>query len=176
MMKQERLSDLKYCLLKNNLEATLSFKFNEINFHIITFGCQMNKHDSERICGMLESLGAKLVDNIKDSDVVIYMTCCVREAADVRLYGQASSIKNIPLRKDSPLNKRILAIGGCVGQRDGEELVSQVKNVDIVFGTHNIGHLPLLITQSIEKHKKIIEILDKSDGFPTDLPTHRENF
>lgn len=136
----------------------------------------MNKHDSERICGMLESLGATKVDSIKDSDISIYMTCCVREAADVRLYGQASSIKNVPLRNDSPLDKRIVAIGGCVGQRDGNKLLDIVKNVDVVFGTYNIGNLPNLIFESINNNKKVVETLDRLSGFPTDLPTHREKF
>ena len=153
----------------------MSFKFNDINFYIVTFGCQMNKHDSERICGLLESLGANSVNSMEEADVVVYMTCCVREAADVRLYGQASSIKNVPLRKNSPLNKRICAIGGCVGQRDGQDLIKHVGNVDVVFGTHNIGHLPALIEDAINNNKKSIEILDSSEGFPTDLPTHREN-
>ena len=154
----------------------MPFNFQDINFHIVTFGCQMNKHDSERICGMLESLGATSVSEIKDCDVVIYMTCCVREAADVRLYGQASSIKNIPLRKGSPLKDRVLAIGGCVGQRDADKLKEIVPNVDVVFGTHNIGHLPALIEDAVNQNNKVVEVLEKSEGFPTDLPTHRENF
>lgn len=150
--------------------------FSGINFHIITFGCQMNKHDSERVCGMFESLGATNVDTVEKSDLVVYLTCCVREAADVRLYGQASSIKNVPLRPDSPLKTRIIAIGGCVGQRDGKELINNVKNVSVVFGTHNLGNLPNLVQKAIDTNNHVVEIFDKSAGFPTDLPTHRENF
>ena len=152
----------------------MALNFKDINFHIVTFGCQMNKHDSERICGMLESLGATTVESIDECDIVIYLTCCVREAADVRLYGQASSIKNVPLRKGSPLKNRVLAIGGCIGQRDSDKLKSIVGNVDVVFGTHNIGRLPALLEASIEKSKTVVEVLDESSGFPTDLPTHRE--
>ena len=152
----------------------MALNFKDINFHIVTFGCQMNKHDSERICGMLEALGASAVDSIDECDIVLYLTCCVREAADVRLYGQASSIKNVPLRKGSPLKTRILAIGGCIGQRDSDKLKSIVGNVDVVFGTHNIGHLPALLEDSIEKGKTVVEVLEESSGFPTDLPTHRE--
>lgn len=152
----------------------MALNFKDINFHIVTFGCQMNKHDSERICGLLESLGAAAVNSVDECDIVIYLTCCVREAADVRLYGQASSIKNIPLRKDSPLSNRICAIGGCVGQRDGNDLIDYVGNVDVVFGTHNIGHLPTLLEDAVNNKKKVVEILKSSDGFPTDLPTHRE--
>ena len=59
-----------------------------VTFCVHTFGCQMNKHDSERVVGMLENLGAASVDEIEDADIVVFMTCCVREAADTRLYGQ----------------------------------------------------------------------------------------
>lgn len=86
----------------------------------------MNKHDSERIAGMLESLGMFQVDDIDESDVIIFMTCCVRESADTRLYGHVSSLKNIPLRDGSPLTKRCIAIGGCIGQRDGDKLVEKM--------------------------------------------------
>ena len=149
---------------------------NNINFHIVTFGCQMNKHDSERIYGLLESLGANYIDNINDSDIVIYMTCCVREAADTRLYGQVSSIKNIPLRQNSPINKRIIAVGGCIGQRDGNKLIDKVNNINIVFGTHNIANLPNLIFECINNQSNQVEILDKSSEFSCSLPTHREDF
>ena len=67
--------------------------FTNLTFCIRTFGCQMNKHDSERIAGMLEGMGALQVDAIEDADVVAFMTCCVREAADTRLYGQVASLK-----------------------------------------------------------------------------------
>lgn len=134
----------------------------------------MNKHDSERIAGMLESLGNLEVGTIEESDVVIYMTCCVREAADVRLYGQAASIKNIPLRKNSPFDKRIVCVGGCIGQRDGNTLIDKVSNINVVFGTHNIGNLPALIDKA--KDDNVVEILERSENFPTDLPTKRDNF
>ena len=65
---------------------------NGLTFCIHTFGCQMNKHDSERIAGMLEALGALMVETVEESDVVVFMTCCVREAADTRLYGQVASM------------------------------------------------------------------------------------
>ena len=70
--------------------------FTNLTFCIRTFGCQMNKHDSERIAGMLEGMGALQVDAIEDADIVAFMTCCVREAADTRLYGQVASLKNVP--------------------------------------------------------------------------------
>ncbi len=135
----------------------------------------MNKHDSERVTGMLESLGALRVLTIEDSDIVIFMTCCVREAADVRLYGQVASMKNIALRKDTPLDQRIVAVGGCIGQRDGENLFDKLDNLNVVFGTHNLASLPALLDEVLQNGSHSIEILESSKQFPTELPTSREH-
>lgn len=143
-------------------------------FTVITFGCQMNKHDSERIVGMLESFGAIQVEEIEQADIAIYVTCCVREAAETRLLGQVSSIKNIPLRNGAPVTKRIVAIGGCIGQNSGQELLDELSHVDIVFGTFNLSSLPRLLDDALINHTRIAEILDAADDFPTSLPTHRE--
>ena len=149
--------------------------FTNLTFCIRTFGCQMNKHDSERIAGMLEGLGALPVEAIEDADIVAFMTCCVREAADTRLYGQVASLKNVPLRTGSPLAKRIVAVGGCIGQRDGEKLVEELPHLDVVFGTHNLGSLPRLIEAAVEEGGHQVEVLDAASSFPTELPTAREH-
>lgn len=144
-------------------------------FTVITFGCQMNKHDSERIVGMLESFGAHQVDSVEEADIVVYITCCVREAAETRLLGQVSSIKNIPLRDNAPVEKRIIAIGGCIGQNSGQELLDELSHVDVVFGTFNLSSLPRLLDDAITCQARIVETLDAADDFPTSLPTHREH-
>lgn len=149
--------------------------FTNLTFCIRTFGCQMNKHDSERIAGMLEGMGALQVDAIEDADIVAFMTCCVREAADTRLYGQVASLKNVPLRAGTPLSKRIVAVGGCIGQRDGEKLVDELKHLDVVFGTHNLGSLPRLLEAALEEGGHQVEVLDAASSFPTELPTAREH-
>ena len=114
-------------------------------FFLQVFGCQMNEHDSERIAGMLESLGAIQVPELEESEIVVFVTCCVREAADTRLMGQVASMKNIPLPQGSKLDKRIVCIGGCIGQRDGDELTKKLPHLDVVFGTHNLASLPHLL-------------------------------
>ncbi len=88
-------------------------------YHIKTFGCQMNLHDTERVSGLLEACGCNEVSDTDDADIVIFMTCSVRENADQRLYGQASAMVSAPT---PPSGKRVVAIGGCIAQRDGEEL------------------------------------------------------
>jgi len=149
--------------------------FGDLTFHVQTFGCQMNKHDSERVVGMLESLGARDVDTIEEADIVVFMTCCVREAADVRLIGQVNTMKNVKLRKDSPLSKRIIAVGGCIGQRDGDKLFKELPHLSVVFGTNNLASLPGLIGDVLESGHCKAETLEESNLFPTDLPTTREH-
>lgn len=139
-------------------------------YFIRTFGCQMNKADSERIAGMLDVAGMQMVGTPEEADVVIFMTCCVREAADIRLLGQAASLKGAP----RPHGRRIIAIGGCMGQRDGAKLVDELGDVDIVFGTQNIEHLPSLLVEALESERPRVEILERSEGFVTDLPVTRE--
>ncbi|WP_275556971.1 tRNA (N6-isopentenyl adenosine(37)-C2)-methylthiotransferase MiaB [Adlercreutzia agrestimuris] len=153
----------------------MTHTLNNLTYCIHTFGCQMNKHDSERIAGMLEALGAYAVESIEEADVVVFMTCCVREAADTRLYGQVASMKNIPLRDGTPLNKRVIAVGGCIGQRDGDKLIETLPHLDIVFGTHNLASLPQLITDTLEEGGHHVEVKEASLSFPTDLPTSREH-
>ena len=116
-----------------------------------------------------------MVEAVEEADILVYMTCCVREAADTRLYGQVASLKNVPLREDSPLKKRIIAVGGCIGQRDGEELTKKLPHLDVVFGTHNLASLPRLLQGVIEEGGHQVEVLDASTSFPTELPTAREH-
>jgi tRNA-2-methylthio-N6-dimethylallyladenosine synthase len=147
----------------------------DTTFCVRTFGCQMNKHDSERVCGMLEALGSEQVGEIEDADIVVFMTCCVREAADVRLLGQVASLKNIPLRAGSHVSKRVIAVGGCIGQRDGEKLTKELPHLDVVFGTHNLASLPCLVQEALEEGGHHVEVLDESLDFPTSLPIDREH-
>ena len=119
-------------------------------YHIITFGCQMNKSDSELVAGMLDALGAEAVATQDEADVIVFMTCCVREAADERLYGQVASLKN---------SKALVAVGGCIGQRDGAELAAKMPHVGVVFGTHNIMSLPALIQEARETREPAIEVI-----------------
>lgn len=143
-------------------------------FYTFTYGCQMNEHDSERIAGLLESCGCVPVSTLEESEIVIFMTCCVRERADIRLMGQVSTIKGVPLPEGSALDKRIVCIGGCIGQRDGLALTETLDNVDVVFGTQNIERLPYLITGVLSQGGHFVEIEQDSDSFSTDLPSDRE--
>lgn len=149
--------------------------FQNLTFSVQTFGCQMNKHDSERIAGVLEACGAECVDTIEAADIVVFMTCCVRESAETKLLGHVNSIKSLPVRSDSQLGKRYIAVGGCIGQRDGASLRDKAPHVDVVFGTNNIKELPPLLSRAIDDGCYAASTLNASSDFSTDLPTDREN-
>lgn len=140
-------------------------------FLIRTFGCQMNKHDSERVAGMLQAAGLRSVTDAEDADVVVFMTCCVREKADERLYGQVASLKSVKAGRPGQL----VAVGGCIGQRDGQTLADQLPHVDVVFGTHNISRLPALLDSAREARSPAVEILEEGDSATFDLPSAREH-
>ena len=139
------------------------------------FGCQMNFHDAERVRGMLETAGSLEVSEIEEADIVVFLTCCVREAADTRLYGQVQSMRNIPPREGS--ERRIVAVGGCIGQRDGDKLFDILGNVDIVFGTHTIHRLPDLLSAALagEGHCIAIAETDEDGVCASDLPSKRDD-
>ena len=136
-----------------------------------TFGCQMNENDAERVAGMLEEAGALPVLTIEEADIAVFLTCCVREKADIRLMGQLASIKNIPPAHEE---KRIIAVGGCIGQRDGELLHEQLEHVDVVFGTHNLASLVRLIKTRIDTGLPAIETAEENEGFASSLPVRRD--
>lgn len=142
-------------------------------YFVRTFGCQMNLHDSERVSGLLGSCGCIEVDSLDTADIVVFMTCCVREKADTHLYGQVSSLVSAP---QPPSGHRLVAVGGCIAQRDGDHIRSHIANVDVVFGTKAIGTLPQLLEAALDSSGELISDTREDDerGFSSDLPSHRE--
>jgi len=131
----------------------------------------MNQHDSERIAGLLEERGLTRAADLNEADVVVFNTCCVRESADERLYGQVASLKSIKTGGHPDL---IVAVGGCIGQRDGARLLHRMAHVDVVFGTHNIHELPALI-DAAEEGRRVARVVDSAEGFASDLPAIPED-
>ena len=141
-------------------------------YNVQTFGCQMNLHDSERVCGLLESCGCIAVATPEEADIVVFMTCCVREKADTRLYGQVSAMVSAPV---PPSGRRIVAIGGCIAQRDGERIREHIPNADVVFGTSALASLPDLIAEALDGTGSVVAVDVAEDGrsFSTELPSRR---
>jgi tRNA-2-methylthio-N6-dimethylallyladenosine synthase len=140
-------------------------------YQVRTFGCQMNVHDSERLSGLLESAGYVRAADGEQADVVVLNTCAVRENADNKLYGNLGHLH--PVKQARPGLQ--IAVGGCLAQKDRGEIVRRAPWVDVVFGTHNIGALPVLLERARHNRQAEVEILESLDVFPSTLPTRRES-
>ena len=139
-------------------------------YQVRTYGCQMNVHDSERLSGLLESAGYVPAVEGQVADVVVFNTCAVRENADNRLYGNLSHL--VPVKASNPGMQ--IAVGGCLAQKDQGEILRKAPWVDVVFGTHNIGSLPMLLERARIQEQAQIEIKDALEVFPSSLPTKRD--
>ncbi|MBO5560375.1 MAG: tRNA (N6-isopentenyl adenosine(37)-C2)-methylthiotransferase MiaB [Firmicutes bacterium] len=141
-------------------------------FFINTFGCQMNAHDSEKINGMLRQMGYAPADDEKNADFIIYNTCCVRENAENKVYGNLGYLKHA--KKDNPDMK--IALCGCMMQQPTviETIRKKYRHVDIVFGTFNLYKLPELIMTNIESGAPVFDIWQKHAEIVEDLPTVRK--
>ncbi len=140
-------------------------------YQVRTYGCQMNVHDSERIAGLLEDAGYVKADDATTPDVVVFNTCAVRENADNRLYGNLGHL--FPVKQATPGMQ--IAVGGCLAQKDRGEIVRRAPWVDVVFGTHNVGALPVLLERARIAEEAQIEILESLEVFPSTLPSRRES-
>jgi tRNA-2-methylthio-N6-dimethylallyladenosine synthase len=140
-------------------------------YEVRTYGCQMNVHDSERLAGLLEGSGYVRADAGDTPDLVVFNTCAVRENADNKLYGNLGHLA--PVKAAKPGMQ--IAVGGCLAQKDRSEITRRAPWVDVVFGTHNIGSLPVLLERSRVEQEAQVEILESLSVFPSTLPTKRES-
>jgi tRNA-2-methylthio-N6-dimethylallyladenosine synthase len=131
----------------------------------------MNVHDSERLAGLLEGAGYIKADDGTTPDVVVFNTCAVRENADNRLYGNLGHL--YPVKQGHPGMQ--IAVGGCLAQKDRGEIVRRAPWVDVVFGTHNVGSLPVLLERARIADEAQVEILEALEVFPSTLPSRRES-
>ncbi len=140
-------------------------------FVVETYGCQMNVHDSERIAGLLLDAGYTQALANSQPDLVVFNTCAVRENADNKLYGNLSFLA--PRKKSDP-NFQI-AVGGCMAQKDQDAIIKRAPYVDVVFGTHNIGSLPILLERARVEEASQVEIKESLEHFPSTLPVKRDS-
>ena len=129
----------------------------------------MNEHDSERIAGLLEMDGLEQTESFDDADVIVLNTCCIRENADNKLYGQLGNLKK--LKEERP--ELQIAVGGCLAQKDRDRIQERAPHVDVVFGTHNVGRATDLLSQA-RVSGPITEIIEESESFPSALPVKRD--
>ena len=141
-----------------------------LTYEVRTYGCQMNVHDSERLSGLLESAGY-VIGEPGNTDLVVFNTCAVRENADNKLYGNLGIL--YAKKKEQPGLQ--IAVGGCLAQKDRESILERAPWVDVVFGTHNMGSLPILLERARHNEEAQVEIVEALETFPSNLPSKRES-
>ena len=139
---------------------------------IQTFGCQMNEHDSEKLCAMLDRMGYEQGMMVDECDLIIYNTCAVRENAELKVFGNLGHLK-VSKRKNPDLK---IAVCGCMMQQPHvvEEIKSKYKHVDLVFGTHNLYKFPELLTKSIESENILVDVWDVDGEVVEGLKSNRK--
>nr|WP_173812655.1 tRNA (N6-isopentenyl adenosine(37)-C2)-methylthiotransferase MiaB [Dendrosporobacter quercicolus]NSL46794.1 tRNA (N6-isopentenyl adenosine(37)-C2)-methylthiotransferase MiaB [Dendrosporobacter quercicolus DSM 1736] len=138
-------------------------------FTTITYGCQMNENDSERLAGQLKSIGYEHSDNLEKADIILINTCCVRESAEKKIYGKIGELKR--LKAVNP--NLIIGITGCMAQKDREKLFKKASHIDLVMGTHNIHELVKLVREVEASKGKVLAVWDQAERMAPNVPTVR---
>ncbi|MCI7003262.1 MAG: tRNA (N6-isopentenyl adenosine(37)-C2)-methylthiotransferase MiaB [Clostridia bacterium] len=130
-------------------------------YTIVTFGCQMNVHESEKIAGMLENMGYAPTEDKEKADIIVFNTCAIREGAEDRALGNIGNLKK--MKKANP--NKIIAVAGCMTQQKqvAEKLFKTFPFIDIIVGTHNLYELPTLINKKLNEHKRTLENIEQAD-------------
>lgn len=151
--------------LENNMDKKL--------FCISTYGCQMNEEDSEKLSGMLKSQGYERTENKEEASIIIFNTCCVRENAENKVFGNLGQLKR--LKKKNP--NLVIAICGCMMQQVGmaDKVLKTFPYVDIIFGTHNAHKFPEYLHRVLQEGVQVKEILNKEEGIVEGLPIDRKS-
>jgi tRNA-2-methylthio-N6-dimethylallyladenosine synthase len=139
------------------------------SFHIITFGCQMNEHDSERMTGLLEELGCTSTSLVEHADMVILNTCSIREKAEQKFYSELGRLKKT--KDENP--GLMIAVAGCIAQQEGVNIISRAPYVDIIFGTSDISRLPALLDKKRSRSLPIVEVAGDPEYHIRRIPATR---
>ncbi|MFR5264411.1 tRNA (N6-isopentenyl adenosine(37)-C2)-methylthiotransferase MiaB [Clostridium sp.] len=144
-----------------------------LKYYIETWGCQMNEEDSEKLSGMLKRIGYELTDSRESASIIIFNTCCVRENAENKVFGNLGQLKN--LKEKNP--NLIIAICGCMMQQKGmaDKILNMFPFVDIIFGTHNAYKFPEYLNRVIQEGVQVKEILNKEEGIVEGIPVDRKS-
>ncbi|OPY59274.1 MAG: (Dimethylallyl)adenosine tRNA methylthiotransferase MiaB [Pelotomaculum sp. PtaU1.Bin035] len=141
-------------------------------YHIITFGCQMNEHDSEVLAGMLDSMGFYQADGVEGADIVLLNTCCVRETAENKVFSLLGRLRRLKEKKPG----MIIGVGGCMSQQEG--MAARIRqgfpHVDLVFGTGGARELPDLIGKVTGRGSPVLAVRPDSGGIAEKLPVKRK--
>lgn len=137
-----------------------------------TFGCQQNENDSERICGMLDTMGFEFTDNENEADFILYNTCAVREGAEMRVLGNIGALKKIKEKRP----ELIVGICGCMMQQESmsKRIKSKFKHVTVVFGTHSLYSFPEIMYKAVCENERVISRIESEGRLCEDIPVKRK--
>ena len=143
-------------------------------YHIVTYGCQMNVHESEKIAGILRGLGYTESSCLEEADIIVFNTCCIRENAENHAFGNIGALKK--LKKQKP--NLLIAVGGCMTQEKGKTDVLKKKFpfIDIMFGTLNLDDFGTLVLRKKAQKKKVIEIREKEGEIVETTKAYRTSY
>lgn len=143
-------------------------------YYIVTYGCQMNVHESEKIAGLLRSSGCDAARSEEEADIIVFNTCCIRENAENHAFGNIGALKKLKRQKKD----LIIAVGGCMTQEKGKTDVFKEKFpfIDVIFGTLNLEELPALIEEKRRAKKRIIKIREKEGEIVEGVQPFRTSF
>lgn len=143
------------------------------SYFIVTYGCQMNAHDSEKLAGLLEEMGMSEAEDRTKADLVLFNTCCVRDNAERRALGNVTWLKE--LKKEKP--RLLIGVCGCMVQQPGmaEKILKQYRFIDLAFGTHNLHELPGMLVRLCQQRTRVVSISHEEDLIAEGLPVKRLN-
>lgn len=137
-----------------------------------TYGCQMNEHDSEMIAGILETMGYEATDDERKASIILYNTCAIRENAEDKVFGELGRIKHLKLENPD----LILGVCGCMSQEESvvNRILQKYQHVDLIFGTHNIHRLPVLLRDALYSKEMVVEVWSKEGDIVENMPKLRQ--
>ena len=172
--KEARTRDIrKYKTVNFKLDSKMKDKYKGMKFHLKTYGCQMNEHDSENIKALLTSIGFEEIEDYEKADLVLLNTCSIRENAHNKAFGMLGRLKHLKEQKPELL----VGLCGCMAQEASvvEEILKDYKFVNFVFGTHNMYQLPNILDKAMIENKQQIEVLSREEDLVEGLPVIRAN-
>ena len=174
-LKEAAMRNKEIIINKDGLEVPAEMKNagKDKKYFIRTYGCQGNEADSEVIAGILEFLGYSKANEAENADVVILNTCAVRENAEDKVFGEIGALKKIKVVNPD----LIIGICGCMAQQEHivEKILKSYPQVDLIFGTHNINRLPLLLKDALLNKEKVVEVFSNKSEIHENLPVVRGN-
>ena len=140
-------------------------------YKIVTYGCQMNEHDSEQLAGMLSEMGYAPTECDEEADVILFNTCCVRDNAERRVSGNIGALNLLKRQKPN----LIIGVCGCMMQQEGvaEKLLRLRPYIDLVFGTHNLYRFPQLLSEALSSGHRVVEVMDGEGRIAEHVPMRR---